>query len=115
MTTDFADEKLKRWGEFTSQREQGVMGYPGFSPTFRLEASGGGTGSVDLVDTTVLVVDRIIAAIKQDKPELFIVAVGWYVFNDPVSTIARRSHCCRDTVYSRLNALKARVRKGLEQ
>lgn len=115
MTTDFTDEKLKRWGEFAASKEQGVMGYLGISPTFRVEASGCSMGSVELVDTTVLKIDRMIAGFEKDRPELYIVAVCWYVFGEPPSKIASRSRCCRDTVYARLKALKAAVRKGLEQ
>lgn len=112
---DWVDEQLKRWGEYSATREQGVVGYPGISPTFRVEASGCSMGSVELVDTTVLKIDRMIAGFEKDRPELYIVAVCWYVFGEPPSKIASRSRCCRDTVYARLKALKAAVRKGLEQ
>lgn len=112
---DWVDDQLKRWGEYAAIREKGVMGYPGVSPTFRIEASGCGTGPVDLVDTVILRIDRLVAGMKIDRPELFIVAVCWYVFDEPASKIASRCRCCRDTVYARLKALKAAVRKGLEQ
>ena len=112
---DWVDEQLKRWGEYTAIREKGVMGYPGISPTFRMEASGCCTGTVELVDTVIIRIDRLIAGMKSDRPELFIVAVCWYVFDESVSQIAGRCRCCRDTVYARLKSLKAAVRKGLEQ
>lgn len=113
--TDWIDNQLQRWGEFSATREQGVMGYPGMSPTFRIEASGCTLGSVEPVDTTIIRIDQLIAGLQTDRPELFLVAVCWYVFGEPASKIASRSRCCRDTVYSRLKTLKAAVRKGLEQ
>ena len=111
---DWAEEQLKRWGEYSANRDAGVMGYPGVSPTFRVEASGCGTGPVDLVDTVILRIDRIIAGMGNDRPDLFIVAICWYVFGESASKIASRCRCCRDTVYSRVNTIRDIVRHDLE-
>ena len=111
---DWVEEKLRKWGEYSATREKGVMGYPSMSPTFRIEASGCNAGYVDPVDAVIIRIDRIIAGIGNDRPELFIVAVCWYVFDEPASKIAGRCRCCRDTVYSRLNMVRHIVRENLE-
>lgn len=111
--TDWVDEQLQRWGRYSAMKERGVMGYPGISPTFRIEASGSCTGAVDLVDATILKIDNVIAGMGKTDPELYLVACCWYVLDEPVSTIARRSRCHRDTIYSRLKSLKASVGKAL--
>ncbi|MCZ4065708.1 hypothetical protein NB636_08055 [Oxalobacter aliiformigenes] len=109
---DWAEEQLKRWGEYSVGREKGVMGYPGVSPTFRLEASGG-NARTELVDRIILRIDRIIAGLKDDRPDLFIVAVRRYVYDEPASSIARHARCCRDTVYARLDTLRATIDRNL--
>lgn len=112
--SDWVEEKMKRWGEFSAGREIGAIGYPRMSPTFRVEASGG-SGNVDIVDVDILRIDMLMAHFREAKPEWYFVGRHWYVFNEPVSTIARKSSCHRDTVYSRINALKAAVDKGLSK
>lgn len=111
--TDRADELLKRWGIFAAAKETGALGYPGRSAFFKLEASGALAASQP-VDAAVLMVDRIVAAFRTAKPELFYAAVYWYVFAEPASRIASRAGCCRDTVYARINAVKAAVAVALE-
>lgn len=112
--TDWVDEQLQRWGRYSAMKDRGVMGYPRVSPTFRIEASGACTGSVDLVDSIILKIDRTIAGMAEDKPELYLVACCWYVLEEPISTIARRSRCHRNTVGARLKSLKASIGKALQ-
>lgn len=113
--TDRADELLKRWGMFAAAKETGALGYPGRSAFFRLEATGSSEiAASQPVDALVLMVDRIVAAFKTARPELFYAAVYWYVYAEPAGRIASRVGCCRDTVYARVNAVKAAVAVALE-
>lgn len=112
--SDWIEEKMKKWGEYSAGREIGVLGYPRMSPTFRIEASGG-SGNVDMVDADILRIDSLMGGFKETKPDWYFVGCHWYVFNEPVSTIARKCSCHRDTVYARINALKAAMDKGLNQ
>ena len=107
--SDWVEEKMKKWGEYSSMREKGVCGFPSQSPTFRVESSGGGIGSVVLVDADVMMVDGIMAGIKQEKPVLFHAGWDWYVRGLPVSSIAFYNRCTNKTVYNRVNTLKDMV------
>lgn len=107
--SDSVEEKMKKWGVFSLMREKGVCGFPSQSPTFRVESSGGGIGSVVLVDTDVMMIDRIMAEIKQEKPVLYYVGWDWYVRGLLVSSIAFYHRCTPKTVYNRMNTLKDMV------
>lgn len=109
--SDWANEKLRKWGEWSAKRESGVIGYPKASPTFRVEASSG-CGKNDMVDPDIMTVDRIVSGLQHDEPRLFVVAVCWYVFCHDSLTIANRLRCARSTFYVLLDALKARVHAG---
>lgn len=112
--TDWVDEQLQRWGRYSAMKDRGVMGYPRVSPTFRVEASGACTGSVELVDATIIKIDGVIAGMATTEPDLYIVACCWYVFDETPGTIARRIGCHRNTVGARLKSLKAFVGKALQ-
>lgn len=109
-----ADELLKRWGAFAAAKESGALGYPRRSAFFRLEATGE-MAATQPVDAGILLVDGILAGFKTARPELFAVAVAWYVYEEPAGRIASRVGCCRDTVYARLKSLKAAVGAALEE
>lgn len=107
--SDSVEEKMKKWGVFSLMREKGVCGFPTRSPTFRVESSGGGARTVALVDADVMMVDGIMAGIKQEKPVLFCVGWDWYVNDLPVSSIVSRRKCSKQTVYNRIEMLKELV------
>lgn len=107
--SDWVEEKMKKWGVFSFMRENGVCGFPSQSPTFRVESSGGGIGSVVLVDTDVMMVDGIMAGIKQEKPVLFYAGWDWYVKGLTVSSIVSQRKCSKQTVYNRIEILKELV------
>lgn len=107
--SDWVEEKMKKWGEYSSMREKGVCGFPSQSPTFRVESSGGGIGSVVLVDADVMMVDGIMAGIKQEKPVLFHAGWDWYVRGLTVSSIVSQRKCSKQTVYNRIDLLKELV------
>ena len=109
MNDAWIDEQLKRWGEFSSGRDTNGIGYPSQCPTFRVDDARATAGSLVLVDSNIMRIDRIIAALGRTEPELFDVAFCWYVFALPVSSCARRCHCTERTVYRRLEALKRAV------
>lgn len=107
--SDWVEEKMKKWGVFSLMREKGVCGFPSQSPTFRVESSGGGIGSVVLVDADVMMVDGIMAGIKQEKPVLFHAGWDWYVRGLTVSSIVSQRKCSKQTVYNRIDLLKELV------
>ena len=104
--SEWVEEKLKKWGLFSLMREKGVCGFPAQSPTFKVEASGDGSGSVVLVDADVMMVDKIMAGIKKEKPVLFNVGWDWYVKGMTVSSIVSQQRCAKQTVYNRIEILK---------
>ncbi|WP_278540415.1 antiterminator Q family protein [Oxalobacter formigenes] len=110
--TDWADEKLKKWGLFLALKEKGVCGFPAQSPTFRVELSGGSSGTVALVDADVMMIDGIMSRVKAEKPSLFWMGWDWYVKGLPVSSIAFHHRCANKTVYNRMSALKKHVLIG---
>lgn len=113
MNDVWIDEQLKRWGEFSSGRDGHSLGFPKECPTFRVDEGRSSAGSMVLVDSTIMRIDRIIAALGDTDPALVEVAFCWYVFCLPASSCAFRGHCTERTVYRRLESLRRHVFWGL--
>lgn len=104
-----ADAVLLRWGEWTAQRERSCLGFPKECLTFRLSVSCPGFGSAVLVDSEVMAVDGVVAALRNDRPELFFLAFLWYVFQMPVSVICSKAKCSERTFHRRKQELLAAI------
>ena len=92
------DERLVFWGTWIKRREDGGLGYPRQSPTFRQSAGSAVSGGLLLVESDALQIDGVMVQVKKQRPELYTVAREWYVAGSPVGTVAARVCCHRNSV-----------------
>lgn len=106
---EWVETMLLSWGDYSQRREDGGLGYAKGSPMFRLSAAGGAPSSVVLAESDVLQIERVMVGIKADRPELYAVAIEWYVRKSPTTTVAMRIGCHRNSVQARIAALHVLV------
>ncbi len=105
MTIGWVDEKMVMWGDWARRRDDGGLGYPKDSPTFRMRSTYSSPGSMVLVESDALQIEAAMNEVKKRRPELYAVGYSWYFVGDNVSKIVSRIGCHRDTVYARLDSL----------
>jgi len=106
---------LIAWGEWGSKRASSSLGYPSSSVTFRLVQPSSQYGTIIPIDLELVEIDAIMGDLNREAPELYKVAVDWYVCRKNISEIAKRQSCARDTVYARIDKVTAYVLRRLSK
>ncbi len=112
----YINTRLIDWATWSKRSADGGMGYPRKSSYCDLVPirSDGSAGPV-VTDSAAMEIERIMAQIKGDRPDMWSVAEWFYLAGSmTVERIAKELGCHRDTVYSRLNALHLIVMDKLQ-
>lgn len=108
MNDAYVEDLLVRWGEFVSGKVSGAVGYPKRCVTFRVEPVGT-SAALDLVHPDLMRVDSLMAGLKRDRLDLFMVAKLYYVDGMPIQSVAFYCRIGRMTAYRRLDAVRNHI------
>lgn len=106
---EWVNAKMVIWGEAMAGGRRGGGSNSSPFPAYQAVHIRGTAGGADLVHPEAMEIDRVMAKVKQSKPDWYEVAYGFYVEGRSKQSIAERMRCHRDTVYARFDSLHLHV------
>lgn len=112
---EYINKRMIDWATWSKRRDDGGLGYTGVASYCNLVSVHGSSYSGAIVqDEPAMEIERIIQAIKQDRPQQYAVAYWVYIAGSlTMDRVAAELKCHRDTVYTRLHALHLHVMNAM--